>query len=270
MGLGMGTNRSGYGYRFTYPPPTKWVQEHLFWWRTDWDMANFVKIIKILCISAISPPFSMFFVVKPMWVMGQGHHGLGYGYQPRYVRVTCAIPYPWQQKAYQIAKNAAKGCSSATQNPPHIFRNPLPRSASAIKQAFNILIKATWARKWALSPGKVRIKQLGEKFLSKKHTNNIFKLSRNHSSTILQICSGHYPLNYYLHRVKKTATTMCQACQDEQNNMSVPQNNPTIPIKLPSPHSTQKQTHKHYQTSILKLPQRNVQNWSHKKPNYIR
>ena len=51
---GMGTNGSGYGYRFTYPPPTKRVQEHIFWWRTDWDMANFVKIICYISFSLSS------------------------------------------------------------------------------------------------------------------------------------------------------------------------------------------------------------------------
>ena len=41
------------------------------------------------------------------------------------------------------------------------------------------------------------------------------KLSRAHASLLMQVRSGHLPLNFYLHRIGKAETKNCQACQLE-------------------------------------------------------
>ena len=58
----------------------------------------------------------------------------------------------------------------------------------------------------------VRLAQTGETFPFKKFNKTISSLTRKQTSIILQLCSGHFPLNYYLFKIKKVASALCQAC----------------------------------------------------------
>ena len=40
------------------------------------------------------------------------------------------------------------------------------------------------------------------------------KLSRGHASLMIQIRSGHLPLNAYLYRIGKAASSHCQRCEE--------------------------------------------------------
>ena len=112
----------------------------------------------------------------------------------------------------RLAKQAAEGHSSTTIHLPSILRQPLLTSASAIKQKFNTKIKKLWLEQWNISPRKERMAQLGENFPFKKFITNLNKLTHKQTSTILQIRCGHFPLNHYLHKIKKIASNTCQAC----------------------------------------------------------
>ena len=72
------------------------------------------------------------------------------------------------QKQKTDDKKAAEGRSSAIANLPHIFRNPIPISASATKQAHNALLQRKWTETWNHSPRRIRLEQLGEPFPFKK------------------------------------------------------------------------------------------------------
>ena len=111
-----------------------------------------------------------------------------------------------------LAKQAAEGCSSATIHLPPILRWPLLTSTSAIKQKFNTKIKKLWLKQWNTSPRKERMAQLGENFPFKKFITNINKLTCKQTSTILQIRCGHFPLNHFLHKIKKIPSNTFQAC----------------------------------------------------------
>ena len=52
------------------------------------------------------------------------------------------------EKADQLATNAAKGHSSALTTLPLLFRTPLPRSTSVTKQAHNLTLQKLWADQW--------------------------------------------------------------------------------------------------------------------------
>ena len=87
---GMGTNRSGYGYTHHLQNKSKNIffgGELIEIWPILWKSLKF----------GVSQPFlhhsPHFLVGKPMWVMCKGPHRLGYGYGPRYPRVTHAISY---------------------------------------------------------------------------------------------------------------------------------------------------------------------------------
>jgi ribonuclease HI len=111
-----------------------------------------------------------------------------------------------------LAKVAAEGRSSATASLPHIFRTPLPTSASATKQAFNTKLKAMWSVIWNTSPRKPRIAQFGGSFPFSEFTKSLHLLTRKQSSDILQLRCGHIPLNGYLHRINRSDTDRCPAC----------------------------------------------------------
>ena len=123
----------------------------------------------------------------------------------------------------RLAKRAAEGRSSAAANLPHIFRSPLPTSASAAKQAHNALLLRKWAEIWSHSPRRFRLEQLGEPFPFKKTLKTITNLTRSQTSTILQLRCGHFPLNQYLHKIKKSESNTCQACHDATTNFSQPE-----------------------------------------------
>ena len=127
------------------------------------------------------------------------------------------------EKADQLAKNTAKGRSSALTYLPHLFRNPLPRSTSATKQAYNLTLHKIWTDQWNCSPRKNKIVQLGKKFPFKKFMKTLSKLTRKYASTILQIRSGHFPLNKYLYRINKATTKSCPSCLVSRRNAATPE-----------------------------------------------
>ena len=112
----------------------------------------------------------------------------------------------------RLAKEAAEGRSSATDNLPHLLRSPLPTSASASKQEYNAKLKAKWLDLWNTSPRKPRLVQFGDKFPYSMFLKRLYVLTRKQSSLILQIRCGHFPLNVYLHKINKSETNRCQAC----------------------------------------------------------
>ena len=76
-----------------------------------------------------------------------------------------------------LAKKVAKGRFSAAVDLPPLFRNPLPKSALASKQAFNRNLLNQWLTIWNRSPRKPRITQLGETFPFTKFNKMISNLS---------------------------------------------------------------------------------------------
>jgi ribonuclease HI len=123
----------------------------------------------------------------------------------------------------QKAKEAAEGRSSASANLPHLLRSPLPTSASALKQAYNAKIKRKWLAIWEASPRKIRIAQFGGTFPFSTFIKSLHLLTRQQSSIVLQLRCGHIPLNAYLHRINKSETDKCQACDVDRSGNSPPE-----------------------------------------------
>ena len=120
----------------------------------------------------------------------------------------------------KAAKNAAAGHSSPMAILPHLLRNPLPVSASALKQEYNSKLRQKWKEIWEASPRRPRIAQLGEEFPFSAFLLRLSLLTRKQSSLILQIRCGHFPLNAYLHKINKSDTNTCPACLNEQEGRS--------------------------------------------------
>jgi hypothetical protein len=127
------------------------------------------------------------------------------------------------EEADRLAKDAANGRSSTRNDLPHILHNRLPSSASATKQSFNAKLKEDWAAIWNASPRRPRVAQFGEAFPFTALFKRFNMLTRKQSSTILQIRSGHFPLNKYLHKIKKKDSDRCQACDVDEEGLSPPE-----------------------------------------------
>jgi hypothetical protein len=72
-----------------------------------------------------------------------------------------------------------------------------------------------WKTSWTGSPRKERMERMDNSFPFTKYRERQDKLTRAHASLLMQIRSGHLPLNFYLHRIKKADSKNCQACKLE-------------------------------------------------------
>ena len=112
------------------------------------------------------------------------------------------------------AKKAAEGSTSDAALLPKALRKPLKFNKSAAKQRFNEELKSLWNKEWVESPRADRIKHIDATMPSKNFlkTTSDPKLSRKGASWIYQLRSGHFPLNVYLHKFKRTESARCPAC----------------------------------------------------------
>jgi ribonuclease HI len=115
---------------------------------------------------------------------------------------------PGSEKADKLAKEAAEGRASRRTDLPRILRGPLPTSASVTKQHYFEHLKKAWKENWTQSPRKDRMERLDDSFPFAKYRERPDKLT-----LLVQVRSGHFPLNSYLHRIKKVESKQCQACQ---------------------------------------------------------
>jgi ribonuclease HI len=116
------------------------------------------------------------------------------------------------EEADRLAKEAAAGRSSRRVDLPHILRSPLPVSASATKQEYHKTLKEMWQTIWEESPRRLSFSQIDPNFPFNRFRKLLFTLSRKQASTIMQIRTGHIPLNKYLKRIGKSETDECQGC----------------------------------------------------------
>jgi hypothetical protein len=103
---------------------------------------------------------------------------------------------------------------------PQLLRTPLPASASATKQEYNAELNRRWLTVWTNSPRKNRFSQIDPNFPFKKFRKKSYNLTRKQTSLIMQVRTGHIPLNFYLHRIGKTDTDRCAKCINNQHGAS--------------------------------------------------
>ena len=121
------------------------------------------------------------------------------------------------EKVDELAKEAANGTSSERIKLPHLLRNPIPVSASATKQAYHGKLKDKWENEWRQSERGTRFEAIDDNFPFNSFRKRTHLLSRLQASLMIQLRSGHIPLNTYLLRINKTDSDLCQACLEEDN-----------------------------------------------------
>jgi ribonuclease HI len=118
------------------------------------------------------------------------------------------------------AKKAARGESSQARNlPSHLTTNPLPVSSTAMKQSYDAKLAAEWKEIWKASSRFPKLSKIDPELPSKGYKRLTAGLSRKQSSILIQLRTGHIPLNHYLHRISKTASSTCPSCQQDEETV---------------------------------------------------
>ena len=116
------------------------------------------------------------------------------------------------EAADKLAKAASQGRSSRREDLPHLLKSSMPVSVSAAKQEFQAQLNRKWVRMWSDSPRKARFSRIDPEFPFNKFRKKLFKLTRSQASLIMQLRTGHFPLNFYLFRIGKTDSDKCTKC----------------------------------------------------------
>ena len=139
-------------------------------------------------------------------------------------QTACSLGIHWisnhskvkgNEKADELAKEAANGLSSARANLPNILRTPLPDGASATKQNYHGKLKERWEKTWETSRRSQRLNLIDDNFPFNSFRKRTYMLTRNQASLMTQIRSGHFPLNSYLFKIDRSDTDRCQSCRVE-------------------------------------------------------
>jgi hypothetical protein len=123
------------------------------------------------------------------------------------------------EEADKEAKAAAKHGSSPNQKLPSQLRKTLPRSKSAVQQAFHAKLKRAAAKVWQKSPRYERMKRIDAALPSDKFSKQTSKMLRKHASLLFQLRSGHVPLNKHLHRIQKADSPTCPCCHQHDETV---------------------------------------------------
>lgn len=113
----------------------------------------------------------------------------------------------------QESKAAAQGRSSLDESLPELLHNPLPLSASALRQQYNDTLNHRWLIDWATSVRYDRMTVIDSTMSPRAIRRLLHDRPRYQTSTITQLRIGHIPLNKHLHRVGKSDTPLCPACE---------------------------------------------------------
>jgi len=107
------------------------------------------------------------------------------------------------------AKKAAEGETSCKDQFPQVLRRrdgpiPLPHNKSALIQNHNALVKEKAKNTFASSQRGRRMHQINPSLPSAKFSALVHFLPRRHASAVMQLHTGHVPLNHPLARIGKT------------------------------------------------------------------
>lgn len=135
------------------------------------------------------------------------------------------IGIPGNKAADEQAKCAARGENSENSKLPTSLHNAdntsilLPRSKSAIKQAFHSIITLKSKSIFQTSPRYARFKEIDPSFPSKHFTILAEKLPRRHASLLIQLRTGHIPLNKHFHHISKAPSPLCPSCREREESV---------------------------------------------------
>ncbi|KAF9557624.1 hypothetical protein CPC08DRAFT_724963 [Agrocybe pediades] len=119
--------------------------------------------------------------------------------------ISAHTDVPGNEKVDEEAKAAAQGNSTPKLFLPSILQRPLPTSKSALLQTT-----------WETSPRRKKLKKIEKEIPFKKYIKFPNELTRRQTSMLIQIRTGHFPLNDYLFKRRLVNSPLCTACIQDQ------------------------------------------------------
>ncbi|KNZ75063.1 hypothetical protein J132_05011 [Termitomyces sp. J132] len=99
-------------------------------------------------------------------------------------------------------------------------RSSLPARLSALKQVHNTKLRWMWRKKWKASPRYVQYAKTFKDSCFHKESRGVTRgVIRNQLSLLIQLHTGHAPLNRHLHHIGKFKTEICNSCKDRIKSM---------------------------------------------------
>ncbi|KAF5310671.1 hypothetical protein D9619_007720 [Psilocybe cf. subviscida] len=116
------------------------------------------------------------------------------------------------EKVDAEAKTAARGTTSEDRELPPTLQRTLPVSKSALIQAAKHDAKEQWRIAWLKSERKGKLDEYDTEFPCKTYLRICRSLPRHQASKLIQLRTGHIPLNTYLQKRKLVETDKCTKC----------------------------------------------------------
>ena len=121
----------------------------------------------------------------------------------------------------EAAKEAAQDGSSHDAVLPARFKSKkrLPFSKSALKQAFNEGLKIKTSGRFEKSPRCATLRRIDPSAPSSNFRKLTDVLPRRQASLLVQLRTGHAPLNKHLHRINCADSPLCPACEEGEESV---------------------------------------------------
>jgi ribonuclease HI len=116
------------------------------------------------------------------------------------------------EEADRLAKMAVENGSSARHKLPKVLQKPLPTSKQAAERRIMAKLKEQVKDKWRKSPRYRRMQDIDRSLPSDKFLKLTETLNRHQASLLIQLCTGHAPLQEHLHRLQKVDSPTCEKC----------------------------------------------------------
>lgn len=153
-------------------------------------------------------------VVKGIGRLNKSHEGI----QVAVMWVPGHQGVAGNEAADREAKKASQG--NITQNLPAFLRKPLRISKSAMKQEMQRRQKQQIHREFKKSARYLRMSRVNPHALSSKCRKKALEITHRKSSLLVQLRTGHVPLNQYLHRFHLVESPLCLACNADVESVS--------------------------------------------------
>ena len=124
------------------------------------------------------------------------------------------------EKADIEAKRAAEGSHRNRRNEHYRLIRGIPDSKPAAKQALKMNMRKEYEKEFQKSPRYDKAIKYNVKAPSSNFRKMSEKLNRRQASILVQLRTGHIPLQAYLHRFKLSDTPVCPTCSDEPETVT--------------------------------------------------
>lgn len=125
------------------------------------------------------------------------------------------------ERADTLAKEAATGKVQPAEYCPLLLHDlpKLPHSKAAVRKEAHQQVSLQWEAKWKKSTHRAKLERVDPGLKIGKYLDMVGDWKKNRTSIITQLRTGHIPLNYHLHRIKKADSPLCPHCNNKEETV---------------------------------------------------